>query len=176
MEPLAESTTTAVIQSPIELINLTEWLFTLSDEEYKACSKAHIACGASRTADGKRMSINVEMIAGNLLVQHYIEDESHSDHCRVQSVSDSFSPMGRTWLRIIWELKLSRLSEASCELRNRVVVLMTDEFQSLLRESNITYMEPVKARMEQHVTEHNHEETPLFAKDIQRKALAGFWK
>src|ERR1700716_231415 len=31
-------------------------------------------CAATTTADGRRMSINVETIGGGLMVQHYVED------------------------------------------------------------------------------------------------------
>ncbi|WP_164485690.1 hypothetical protein [Pseudomonas chlororaphis] len=71
---LANSTCSCAIQAPIERINLSEWLFTLSDEEYQACSAAHIAAGASRLPDGRRVSINVEKPGDTLMVQHYVED------------------------------------------------------------------------------------------------------
>jgi hypothetical protein len=54
-------------------VDIPEWLFNLSDLEYQKCSVAHIACGSSRTADGRRMSLNVEEV-GSLVVQHYVED------------------------------------------------------------------------------------------------------
>jgi len=46
------------------------WLYSLPTEEYKRCSPDHIAAGATFTDDGTRMSINVEMIGGSLLVQN----------------------------------------------------------------------------------------------------------
>ena len=52
---------------------------------------SHIAGGTSRTDDGKRMSINVERIAGNMLIQHYVEDIAEPYHVRVNSLSDSFT-------------------------------------------------------------------------------------
>jgi hypothetical protein len=114
MEVFTESTATVVINASLEKINLTEWLFTLKDHEYQACSSAHIASGNSISKEGKRMSINVEQIADNLLIQHYIEDIGQRNHCRVYSVSDSLSPAGRTTLGITWELKLNKISDSSC--------------------------------------------------------------
>lgn len=62
MEILAESTAVAIINAPVEKINVTEWLFTLKDDEYQACSSAHIGGGWSISKDGKRISLNVEQV------------------------------------------------------------------------------------------------------------------
>ncbi|MFV5703266.1 hypothetical protein ACM55F_15460 [Flavobacterium sp. XS2P12] len=176
METFTESTATAFINAPLETIDLTEWLFTLKDAEYQACSKVHIACGNSFDSDGKRMSINVEEVADNLLIQHYIEEIGLKDHCRVNSISDSFSVVERTKLGITWELKVNRLSESSCEFSNHVVVSLTADFLDLLTKANITDLEPIRNNMHQNLKAHNEEETPLFAKDIEKKALNGIWK
>ena len=79
MTVLADTRATHLVNAPLASIDLPEWLFSLSDKAYRACSPAHIAGGTSRTDDGKRMSINVERIAGNtdldlLLKQHRIVD------------------------------------------------------------------------------------------------------
>ena len=66
---IAHSVAQATIGAPFAAIDLTEWVFTLTDSEYQACSTNHFAAAASVTADGKRMSINVENV-GNLMVQH----------------------------------------------------------------------------------------------------------
>lgn len=175
MKAFTESTMTVVINAPLESIDLTEWLFTLKDHEYQACSSAHIAGGNSISKEGKRMSINVEQIADNLLIQHYIEDIVQRNHCRVYSVSDSLSPAGRTSLGITWELKIKKISESSCEFSNHVIISLTNHFLDLLKKSNITDLEPIRNGMNHNLKAHNEEETPLFAKDIEAKALAGIW-
>jgi hypothetical protein len=43
------------------------------DHEHQDCSPAHVAAGFTTAPDGKRMSINVEVIGGSLMVQHYVE-------------------------------------------------------------------------------------------------------
>lgn len=83
MELLAQCTAKAIIDCAAEKIDLTDWLFTLKDQDYQSCSISHIAGGTSISQDGKRMSINVERVADNLLVQHYIEEISEKNHCRV---------------------------------------------------------------------------------------------
>lgn len=176
MELLAECTAKATIHCAAEKIDLTDWLFTLKDEEYQSCSVNHIAGGISSSIDGKRMSINVEKVADNLLVQHYIEEIGNKNHCRVNSISDSFSGLGNTKLGITWELKINVLTANTCELENSVKVSSTDEFLALLKSVNITDLAPVKSQMLQNVEEHNAEETPLFAADIYNKVLAGKWE
>lgn len=175
MDILADSTSIALIDAPVETIDLTTWLFTLKDNEYQACSPDHLAAGSSLSGDGKRKSLNVEVIAGNLLVQHYLEDISLRDHCRVNSISDSISPAGRTTLGITWELTIRKISDRQSELSNRVIVSLTGDFLDLLQKANITDLEPIKLNMSQNAATHNQGETPLFAKDIERKALDGTW-
>jgi hypothetical protein len=170
MEVLAESTATTLINAPVEAINLADWLFTLKDDEYQACSSAHIAGGASFSSKGKRMSINVEKVGESLLVQHYVEEISNKDHCRVNSHSDSLSPSGNTKLGVTWELKVKGISSSSCEFSNHVIVSLTTEFAAMLAKANITDLDPVKTRMQNNLELHNREETPLFAKDIEAKA------
>lgn len=176
MQILADHTAKAIINAPLEQIDLTQWLFTLKHHEYRLCSKAHIAAGSSVAEDGKLLSVNVEFIAGNLLVQHYVEDIALRDHCRVHSVSDSFSALGQTKLDVTWEIRAEAISAQSALFSNRVVVAATPEFLGLLESMQVTDLEPVKAQMSQNVFEHNAEETPLFAKDIERKAISGNWK
>lgn len=172
---LAESTSKAIINAPFESIDLTEWLFTLKDFEYRICSKDHIAAGNSVTENGKRMSINIEQITGNLLIQHYVEEISQREHCRVQSISDSIAAAGKTKLHIVWELKIEKQNLSSCEFSNHVIVNATDDFLTLLNSLNINDLNPIKKDMLQNLINHNNDETPLFAKDIERKALKGIW-
>ena len=65
---LVESSFSATINAPIELIDIPAWCFSLPDSEYQACSPAHFAAGATATPEGRRMSINVEVIGGSLMV------------------------------------------------------------------------------------------------------------
>jgi hypothetical protein len=55
---LVHSSSKSIIQAPLQQVNISEWLFTLSDKEYQQCSVSHIACGSSRAADRKRMALN----------------------------------------------------------------------------------------------------------------------
>ena len=68
---IAKSVAEATIHAPAAAIDLAAWVFTLTDSEYQACSKNHIAAAETLTPEGKRMSINVERV-GNLMLQHYV--------------------------------------------------------------------------------------------------------
>ena len=171
-ETLSESSFSAVIHAPVEKVDLAEWLFTLPDAEYQRCSPAHIAAGVSHSEDGKRMSLNVEMIGGSIVVQHYVEDIAEKSHVRMISHSDVFSPNGRTKVQIIWELSVKAIDAKSCEFTNHVHGDTLPEFHAFLDQHGLPYSAAKQAR--QLASEaHNRIETPLFAKSIERHALKG---
>ena len=175
MSIITDHTHVAIVNAPSESINMTEWLFTLKDQEYQACSKAHIGAGTSFTSDGKRMSINVENVGGTLLIQHYVEEINERHHCRVYSISDTFSPLANSKLAVTWEVKVRKIDEVKCEFSNRVIVSLTEDFILCIRKSDVP-LDILKVTMAENVVAHNLEETPLFAKDIEAKALKGIWK
>lgn len=72
---LSSSAFSAVINAPIEQVDIADWLFNLPEAEYqRCCPPDHISAGTTSTDDGKRMSINVEMIGKTLMVQHYVAE------------------------------------------------------------------------------------------------------
>jgi hypothetical protein len=168
---LVQSSSISIIQAPLEQVNISDWLFSLSDKEYQQCSVAHIACGASRAADGKRMSLNVEEIGGSLVVEHYVEDIAEKQHCRVISISDVFARGNRTTAQVVWELIAKPLTDTTCEFTNLVFVQTTDDYEDFLEENGIPFGQ-AKVALESAVEAHNAEETPLFARSIGRMALS----
>lgn len=169
---LSQSTVKAIINAPIEKVDIAGWLFNLPDAEYQACSTAHIAAGFTRTLDGQPMSINVETIGTALIVQHYVATEYRPDYCRMLSVSDAITASGRSKVQVLWELKATRLDEHTCEYTNEIHATATPEFLEYLKAHNLTLAQAAHDR--QVASEaHNHEETPLFAKSIEKKALTG---
>ena len=115
------------------------------------------------------MSINVERIAGNMLIQHYVEDIAEPHHVRVNSLSDSFTDAGATQLAITWELTIAPVDDATCELSNRVIVQSTPSFLEMLRQAGISDMSGVIAQFTTNTETHNREETPFFARDIENQ-------
>jgi hypothetical protein len=71
---LAEFSFTAIINAPIEKIDLPAWIFGLANDEYQRCSPAHVATGATRSPNGRRMAINVEMLGGSVTISHFRRD------------------------------------------------------------------------------------------------------
>ena len=173
---MADSRMDAIINTPCESIDLSAWVFGLTDKDYQACSKDHIAAAASLTSDGKRMSINVECI-GSLIVQHYVEDVSERRHCRLISVSDTFGPdiSARGQVGVIWEFFIEPINAAKTKFTNHVEVKAVPGFEEALRRQGVT-LEQAQQRAQGVLAPHNTEETVLFAKDIERKALAGRWR
>jgi hypothetical protein len=115
------------------------------------------------------MSLNVEEV-GSLVVQHYVEDIAEKPHCRLISTSDVFVHLQRTTVNVIWELMARPLHENVCEFENVVLVLTTRDYERFIATNGITY-EQARAAMEAAVEAHNAEETPLFARSIEAKAL-----
>jgi len=173
MTLLAESRVSHSIEAPPERIDLSRWVFSLRDDEYQACSRSHIAAGTGMTSDGRRMSINVERIAGNLLVQHYVEEMARPHHVRLNSLTDSYSALGDTKLEISWELTVRPIAQGRCEFTNHVVVKATPSFMQALAGAGQTDINAVTAQMRANLEAHNREETPLFARNIESKALKG---
>lgn len=169
---LSHSVVKAIINAPIEKIDIADWLFNLPDAEYQRCSTAHIAAGFTRAFDGQPMSINVETIGTALIIQHYVATVHRPDYCRMLSVSDAITANGRSKVQVLWELKVTKLDDNTCEYTNEIHATATPEFLEYIKAHNITLAQAAHDRQVASDA-HNHEETPLFAKSIGNKALHG---
>lgn len=167
---IVESSFTATINAPIEKIDIPAWCFSLSEAEYQGCSPAHIAAGFTTAPDGRRMSINVEVIGGSLMVQHYVETLGRKDHLILESVSDVFTPAGRTTLHILWEMSVRAIDGERCEFTNHVRSTATDEFRAFLDRQGIP-LDVFRSQRQPMSIAHNRGETPFFAASIERAAL-----
>ena len=87
---LVQSSFSATINAPMEKVDIPSWCFTLPESEYQSCSPAHVSAGSTTAPDGRRMSINVEVLGGSMIVQHYVEEIGQPDHLRLVSASDVF--------------------------------------------------------------------------------------
>jgi len=167
---IVDSNFTAIINAPIEKIDLPQWVFALPNHEYQGCSPAHVAAGFTTAPDGKRMSINVEVIGGSLMVQQYVETLAEKRHLVLESVSDIFTPNGRTTIHVLWELSVKAIDDRRCEFTNRVQSRATEEFRALLNKQGIPF-DLFRAQRQPMSIAHNRGETPLFAESIERAAL-----
>jgi hypothetical protein len=169
---LSLSTVTATINAPIEKVNIADWLLHLPDAEYQRCAHAHIAAGTTTADDGRAMSINVETIGDAFVVQHYVAELHEPQLCRMVSISDSISPTGRTKLQVIWELSAKKTDDQTCEFTNHIHSSAIDETMAFFDKHGIPFERARDAR-QQASHAHNLEETPNFAKSIERRALSG---
>jgi hypothetical protein len=167
---IVESSFSAVINAPIEKVNIPEWCFNLPEKDYQDCSPAHVAAGFTTAPDGTRMSINVEILGGSLMVQHYVEKLGEPAHLILESVSDVFTPNGRITMFVHWELSVKKIDDNTCEFTNRVISRPTEEFTKFIDKQGMPF-ELFKAQRQPVSIYHNQTETPLFAKSIERYAL-----
>jgi hypothetical protein len=167
---IVDSSFSAIINAPIDKVDIPAWCFSLPEREYQGCSPAHIAAGFTTAPDGKRMSVNVENIGGSLMVQHYVETLGHKDHLVLDSTSDVFTPTGRTTIHVTWELSVKDIGGDRCEFTNRVRSYATDDFLTFLARQGIPF-DVFRAQRQPMSIAHNQGETPLFAASIERAAL-----
>lgn len=162
----------AIINASINKVNLGDWMFTLTSDEYKACASGHQSAAQGRTLDGKRLSINIETIGEALFVQHYIEEFASRE--RVLGISPNSSMWARGRLlsvEVHWELSVEKIDENSCRLTCDVKSYTGSLLFALIAKAMIRKMPKDKRPVYLHVKE----ESPLFAKDIERKANSGVW-
>jgi hypothetical protein len=154
----------AVIDHPADRIDLAQWLSTMTDREYQACSRAHRAAGTFREG-GTFGMVNVESVGGQLLVQHYLAKEAAADRVLMHS------PETRVYvlhvvpakIEVIWTLEVkprdAKSANFTCTVETRMPAMLgLVGFAGLL---------PLFLRW------HVEEETAKFAADIARKVSAG---
>jgi hypothetical protein len=167
---LSISTVTHIINAPLEKVDIADWLFNLPDAEYQCRSHAHIAAGHTTSDDGHPMSINVETIGEALMVQHFVAEVQEPHFCRLTSISDAITVKGRK-VHLLWELSAKKIDDHSCEYINHIHSTATDEFLTFIEKNGVT-VEQARAARQQASDSHNREETPNFAKSIERRSLS----
>jgi hypothetical protein len=121
------------------------------------------------------MSINVEHV-GNLMVHHYVDDVAERSRCRLVSLSDSIGPYigSRVNVVVIWMFTADVIDTGTVRFTNSVEVRSTPRYLETLEKRGAPFAKASEAA--QHaLSAHNAEETPLFARDIEHKALAKRW-
>ena len=169
---LSHSSVTAIINAPIEKVNIADWLLNLPNAEYQRCSTQHIGAAISTTFDGEPVSLNVETIGDALMVQHYVATVYRPDYCRMLSISDSITKNGRTKVQVLWELKATIIDDNTTLYTNEIHATATPEMFEYMKEHGIDLASAASSRQAASDA-HNHEETPNFAKSIENKALTG---
>ena len=156
---LADVVSEAVIDQPVDALDLAHWVYALSDRDYRGCARGHIACGSTPLPGGGRASINVESVGGHLLVQHYEPEVLEPHHIRMVSHASEMwiFRLVPSRVRVIWDVSLIPRDETHCVFRDHIRV----EHKSRL----LWWLSKV-ALVNWIVQRHDDEETPLFARNL----------
>jgi len=170
---IGEATAKARIEAPVENIHLADWLFTISSEEYAACAAGHQSAAQGILPSGKRVSTNLEFVAGFFMVQHYVETISQPDYVKAVSPNTILWVNDSTYVlaQITWELRVEAINESACKLTCKVTTETENEALAQRAHQAAQHSSPGSTPLQLHIAE----ETPLFARDIERKALAKVW-
>ena len=110
-------THTVPLPVPTSAVDLGEWIFGMTDAEYRACAKGHHAMGVIGGA--KRLGlINVEEIAGTLIVQHYRTETALPDHIHFASdASEGFLVhLVPFTMHVWWDMTVAPAGDGASEL------------------------------------------------------------
>ena len=159
---LAHATSEVLLNISANVLNLPKWLFNFSDMEYQQCSKGHFGAGMSILPNGKRTSVNVEIVGGHFAVQHYVEEISEPNHLKLVSERSD------VWIfhflhihpRVTWEMKLVPTSENSCTFQCQVSVEHSSIFIKIA--AALTWLQFFVKR-------HDNEEAKLFADNLAKR-------
>ncbi len=148
------------LQLPTHAIHLDEWLFNLSESEYKACARGHRAVGTNGGPNFLGM-VNVESMAGALIIQHYRTEVLEPDHVKLVSVRSRAYLMHIIpfHLQVSWEMQVSSVSAEQSKFRCMIEVRnpLWVRFIGIFNASNYW------------IRRHLVEETQGFANDLARK-------
>jgi hypothetical protein len=156
------------VNAPLASLDLPAWAFHLTSDEYISCAPEHHGSVQAPLPDGKRVFISVETIAGSFMAHQYIEDIAERNHLRAIS-SDSqlwWGPELPTAMKVTWDVQLAPLSPQTCRLTCNILVETSDAaLLAAVAKIPPGAPDPVQA--------HCSRETPMFAADMERKALKG---
>jgi hypothetical protein len=151
------------IPFPVSGIDLEDWLYNMSDEDYQKTARQHRALGVFKE-DSVRGMINVEVAGHALLVQHYHEVKSSREAVEL------YSTKSRAYLfhiypvtvQVTWRMTVKALDEK----RTTFSCTVEPEMPSII------YILAIATGVIAAIRRHTKEETIGFAADITRKLKA----
>jgi hypothetical protein len=161
---------TSKVGAPLESVDLSAWAFHLSSEEYVGCAPEHHGSVQAALPGGKRVFVSVETIGGSFMTHDYVEEIA--ERSRVRAISSSSQLWwGRalpTTMKVTWDVRLAPLTKQTCQLSCEILVETADDalLAAIARQPAGT-VDSVQA--------HCARETPMFAADMERKALKGIY-
>jgi len=153
----------AIVNAPVDTVDLGEWLFTLSDSEYQAAARGHRAAGTF-TENGVRGSVNVESMGGTLMIQHYQAVSAEPN--RVEMLSRRSRAYVVHLIPVHFLVRWTMTAAPRTSETTTFECTVEIEMPTLVRwAANLT-------GAPYFVRKHVHEEAPNFAADIERKLRA----
>lgn len=153
----------AVVNAPVDRIDLEKWLFTLSDSEYRGASRGHRAAG-SFVEGSRRGTVNVESMGGTLMIQRY-QEVSAAPH-RVEMLSTRTRAyvfhVVPAYFQVRWTMTATARTADTLTFRCTVETTMPAALRFAAALIGTPYF----------VRKHVYEETPAFAADLERKLVA----
>jgi hypothetical protein len=161
---------TGKVGAPIESLDVSAWAFHLSSDEYVGCAPEHHGSAQAALPSGKRVFVSVETIGGSLMTHDYVEEIAERSRMRAVSSSSQlwWGPALPTAMKVTWDARLDPLSRKDCQLRCEILVETADEaLLAAIARQPAGAVDSVQA--------HCSRETPMFAADMERKALKGIY-
>jgi hypothetical protein len=156
----------AILNAPVDDVDLENWLFTLSDSEYQASARGHLGAGTF-IEDGVRGSVNLESIGGTLMVQHYHAVSTRAN--RVEMLSK------RTRGYVFHVIPVHFLVHWTLTATPETSETTTFECAVELKMSPLIRLAATLIATRYFLRKHVDEETPGFAADINRKLASRLW-
>jgi hypothetical protein len=80
--------------------------------------------------------------------------------------ADSITAAGRAKAQVVWELSVKKIDEHTCEYSNHIHASATDKTMAFFKEHGISFEKANGLAAGSRA--HNREETPNFAKSVER--------
>jgi len=142
------------------LINLPDWLFELTEQDYARCARGHRALGIIGGARRLGM-VNVESIGGTLIIQHYSTQLAEKHHVTMVSKASRAYLMHLFPVNIgvVWNMRVT----GDGPDRSRFQCAIELDFPPVVKVLGYFIGAPLFAR------QHLVEETGGFSRDILKK-------
>lgn len=131
-----ETMATTILHAPVEDIDLVKWFYGSIERDRRLVLDAFPEWIAA--PDGKRMSIQVEVIGGRLVMQYYVETTARKDNLVLESHSHVIMSRGQlASMHIRWEVSVAALDGGKSKLTNHVQSRASQAFVAFLDRQGI---------------------------------------
>ncbi len=160
-----KTSTSVMVDLPVERFDLADWIVHFSKEEYVACtpaSGAHKVMYVYRGGDGRWVFRNDETAAGFMMTQLYREEIMEPQHIFLVSPKTKARFLGRFPIRfqVTWDMKVEPVDENRSKFTCTVGARLNPFY----------FIAGLLIRLSFWTEAHTEEETPHFAESAARWA------